>query len=294
MKIADLRLFVKVVELGSFTAAATSLDLPRANVSRRINELEQQIGAPLFHRTTRKISLTNQGDGYYHKVLQVIALFDSANEEISQSSGVMKGRVKLGILPETSEKLQPILFQFLQQYPEVELDVRVIQNGFVDMYQQGLDVAFHGGELVDSSELIARKIIALDRCVVASKSYLQHKGTPTTVLELAQHQALCFRWPTGDLDRKWHLSGESVKVTSRLESNSIAFLKDAAKSGLGVAFLPKLLVSSELNNGSLVAVLQDEKPKVEHGYLLYPQPKTLNQASRKLIQLLLQEVPKLV
>ncbi|CAH0528998.1 LysR family transcriptional regulator [Vibrio hippocampi] len=294
MKIADLRLFVKVVELGSFTAAATSLDLPRANVSRRISELEQQVGTPLFHRTTRKISLTNQGEIYYHKLLQVIELFDSANEEITQSSCAMKGKVKLGILSETNEKLQPILFQFLQQYPDVELDLRVIQNGFTDMYQQGLDIAFHGGELVDSSELVARKILALDRCVVASQSYLQKNGTPFTVDELAQHQALCYRWPSGDLEVKWHFSGQTVKVNSRLESNSIAFLKDAAKSGLGIAFLPKVLVSSELQTGSLVSILEHELPIAEQGYLLYPQPKTLNQASRELIQFLLQEVPKLI
>ncbi|OLQ90814.1 transcriptional regulator [Vibrio ponticus] len=292
MKIEDLKLFVKVVELGSFTAAANALDVPRANVSRRINELEAQLHTSLFHRTTRSLSLTNHGEIYYQEILQALALFDNANQAITQADTLIKGKIKLGILSETHELLQPILFTFLDLHPEVELDVRVIQNGFIDMYQQGLDIAFHGGELIDS-DLIARQILPLDRCLVASPKYLQSKQLPEDVHQLVEHTALCFRWPSGEIDDLWQFVEGEVKVNSPLVSNSIAFLKDATLSGRGIAFLPKILVEKELENGELYQILPEVSAKTEHGYLLYPQPRTLNYASRELIQYLIQEIPKL-
>ncbi|MFM2587410.1 LysR family transcriptional regulator [Vibrio sp. TBV020] len=292
MKIEDLKLFVKVVELGSFTAAANALDLPRANVSRRINELESSLNTSLFHRTTRSLSLTNQGEIYYQELIKALEMFDSAGQAIKHDSGVVKGKVKLGILPETHDLLQPILFEFLDRYPDVELDVRVIQNGFIDMYQQGLDVAFHGGELMDS-DLVARKVLLLDRCLVVSPNYLEKYGAPTCVEQLTQHQALCFRWPTGEVDQFWHFSQQTIKVESKLVANSVAFLKDASIAARGICFLPKILVQSQLASGELIHILPESKTKSEHGYLLYPQPKTLSHVSRLLIDYLLQEIPKI-
>ncbi|GAK88046.1 transcriptional regulator LysR family [Vibrio ponticus] len=292
MKIDDLKLFVKVVELGSFTAAANALDLPRANVSRRINELEARLCTPLFHRTTRSLSLTNHGEVYYQEILKALILFDNANQAITQADTVIKGKIKLGILSETHELLQPILFSFLDLHPEVELDVRVIQNGFIDMHQQGLDIAFHGGDLIDS-DLIARQILPLDRCLVASPSYLHSVSAPNDVQQLVTHNVLCFRWPSGEVDDRWQFSEGEVSVNSSLISNSIAFLKDATLSGRGIAFLPKILVAKELASGELCHILPAVNAKTEHGYLLYPKPRTLNNASRELIQYLIQELPKL-
>ena len=292
MKIDDLKLFVKVVELGSFTAAANALDLPRANVSRRINELEDRLSTLLFHRTTRSLSLTRHGEVYYQEILKALAQFDNAQHVLTQSETGLKGKIKLGILSETHDILQPILFDFQDQYPDVELDIRVIQNGFTDMYQQGLDIAFHGGELIDS-DLIARKILPLDRCLVASPDYLARKGTPADIEAMHAHTALCFRWPNGVIDRHWQFEHGSVTVASTLVSNSIAFLKDATLSGRGIAFLPRILVAKALANHTLVPVLPDVKAVTEHGYLLYPPPRTLNYASRMLIQYFIQELPKL-
>lgn len=293
VKIEDLKLFVRVVELGSFTAAANASDLPRANVSRRINDLENDLSIPLFHRTTRSLSLTNQGEIYYHEILQALALFDKANQSLMQCDHIIQGKIKLGILPETHDIIQPILFEFLDQHPQIELDIRVISNGFIDMYQQGLDIAFHGGNLIDS-DLIARNVLTLDRHLVASPDYLKRCGEPKTLEELRQHRVLCFRWPTGEVDRKWRFIEGEVTTESKLISNSTAFLKDSAIAGRGIASLPKILVTRELQAGTLVPVLARHTSINEHGYLLYPKPRTLNQASRKLIQYLLQEMPKLI
>ena len=292
MKIEDLKLFVKVVELGSFTAAANALDLPRANVSRRINELENGLLVSLFHRTTRSLSLTNQGEIYYHEMVKALTLFDNANHAINQSDSLIKGKVKLGILSETHDILKPILFHFLDQYPDVELDIRVIQNGFIDMYQQGLDIAFHGGELIDS-DLIARKILPLDRCLVAAPQYIARLGKPNHIEDLHEHNALCFRWPNGEVDQHWKFVEGVITINSKLVSSSIAFLKDATLAGRGIAFLPNIIVANEIKNGTLIPILPQVSALAEHGYLLYPQPRSLNHASRQLIEYFIQEIPKL-
>ncbi|MGF1911748.1 LysR family transcriptional regulator [Vibrio kasasachensis] len=292
MKIEDLKLFVKVVELGSFTAAANALDLPRANVSRRINELENRLNTPLLHRTTRSLSLTNHGEVYFKEIVKALALFDNANQAINQSDYNIKGKIKLGILSETHDILQPILFEFLDRHPDVELDIRVIQNGFIDMYQQGLDIAFHGGELIDS-DLIARKILPLDRCLVASPEYIEQFGLPQNIDKLQLHTALCFRWPNGEVDDNWQFIDGGIKVNSKLVSNSAAFLKDSTLSGRGIAFLPKILVAKELRSSTLIHILPHVKATAEHGYLLHPQLRTLNSASRELIDYFIQEMSKL-
>lgn len=292
MKIRDLKLFKKVVELGSFTAAANALDLPRANVSRRISDLESSVGTFLFHRTTRTLSLTNQGEIYYREILKALDILNNVDQTIHQKGDRITGKIKLGILSETDDLLQPILFDFLDQYPDINLEVRIIQNGFIDMYQQGLDIAFHGGELMDS-DLVARKVLQLERCLVASPKYLDRNPAPKSVKELTECDVACFRWPTGEIDNRWHFADEVINVQSKMVSNSLGFLKAASLAGRGIAFLPKMLVMEQLESGELVSLLDDAKPRIEDCYLLYPQPKTLSTASRLLIDYLTETIPKL-
>lgn len=293
MKVDDLKLFLKVVELGSFTAAANALDLPRANVSRRIGELEQSLGTPLFHRTTRSLSLTTSGEGYVENLQKAVDLLDFANEQVSNKNNEVRGKIKIGLLPETNELVQPILFDFQDKYPHVELDIRNINNGFTDMFKQGLDIAFHGGELFDS-DLVARKLLMLDKCIVASPNYLKTFGEPKTVQELKDHHIVCSRWPSGEVDNVWQFQDESVDLYPKLISNNIGFVKNATVLDRGIGFIPKLLIRKELESGALVQILTELTLTQETGWLLYPQPKTLSQASRLLINKLIEETPKLV
>ncbi|KLV03746.1 transcriptional regulator [Photobacterium aquae] len=292
MKVDDLKLFVKIVELGSFTAAANAHDLPRANVSRRINELEHKLNAQLFHRTTRRLSLTNKGESYYRDVLKALAILDTANQQLSGTVHNVRGRIKLGLLAEAHELLQPILFAFQDKYPDVELDLRTINNGFADMFQYGLDIAVHSGRLIDS-DLVARPLIKLDRCLVASPQYLRQHGIPETLDDLAHHQCICFRWPSGGIENIWHFKDGSITMAPKLIANIVGFIKQASVNHRGISFLPTLLVHTEIQRGELVTLLEQYQPQAENSYLLYPQPKTLNHASRLLIEHLLDEVPKL-
>ncbi len=293
MRVEDLKLFTKVVELGSFTAAAHALDLPRANVSRRIGELERYLGTQLFHRTTRSLSLTNKGDAYYLDLQKALTLLDSANAQACAESIEVRGKVKLGLLPETYELIQPILFEFQDQYPQVELDVRNITNGFIDMFQQGLDIAVHGGELF-KSDIVARKVLTLDRCIVASPNYLKKHGTPTVLEDLNLHQSICFRWPSGEVDNVWQFKDQNFTVNPKLISNNIGFIKSSTVLDRGISYIAKVLVKKELDSGALVQVLSHYPGTNETGWLLYPQPKSLNQASRLLIEHLCNKIPVLL
>ena len=283
-------MFIKVVKLGSFTAAATALELPRANVSRRIKELEDSLQTALFHRTTRKLSLTNQGESYYHDLVAAIEALDAANHSLIHYSGEVKGKVKIGVIAETHDVIQPAIFAFLEKYPEVEIDLRIITNGFVELHSQGLDIAFHGGKLINS-DIVARKAFKLDRCLVASPSYINKFEHPKSIDDLSNHHAVCFRWGTGELDQHWNFANASITVNSKLVSSSIDFLKTAVIAGKGIGFCPKVLVNNEIESGKLIQLLPQETPLEEYCYLLYNPIKTLNSTTKILIDFLLNNIP---
>ncbi|MGF1697129.1 LysR family transcriptional regulator [Vibrio kyushuensis] len=291
MKIDDLKLFIKVIELGSFTAAANALDIPRANVSRRIGDLEKQLGTTLFHRTTRSLSLTNQGKAYKDELVKALDMLDAAHHNVATQSDVVRGVIKIGVLPETYDLLQPLLFTFLDKYPEVELDIRNISNAFDDMFPQGLDIAFHGGPLKDS-DIVARKLIKLDRILVASPTYLDRAGEINELSTLHQRSCICFRWPNGDVDNIWHFNGDNITVSPKIISDSVGFIKSAVLRHRGIGFLPKIFIEQDIESGQLVALLPNLTPIEEHGWLLHTQAKTLTQTCRLMINHLVTEIPK--
>lgn len=292
MKIEDLKLFIKVVEMGNFSAAANALDLPRANVSRRINDLEKELNSQLFHRTTRTLSLTNNGASYYQEVTDILERLDAANQNVAIDDGIVKGKIKLGLVAESYEWVQPLIFDFQDKYPEVELDLRTVNNAFVDMFRLGLDISFHGGELINS-DLIARKLISFNRNLVASPEYLAKYPEIKKLEDLHKHQIICYRWPDGRVDNHWQFEQDEVVVESKLISSSLGFLREALMQGRGIAFMPDLLNFNALKEGSLVKILPDLISLGDHSYLVHPKTNTLNLPSRLLIEHLSHEIPKL-
>ncbi|CAM4366123.1 LysR family transcriptional regulator [Vibrio agarivorans] len=282
MKLEDIKIFSKVVELGSFTAAAKAFDIPRGKVSRKVNELEQHLNTKLFHRTTRSLSLTNHGETYYKQIIQAIDIIDSAGAQVSRDNPALTGRVKLGLLPSTYTHVQPTLFKFQDAYPEVQLDIRTITNGLEDLINQGLDIAFHSGSLGDTN-LVAKHLLAIERCLVASPEYLARYGSPQDSSELVEHDAVCFRHPSGHVEEEWPMNGIVVPVSPRLVCDSVGFIMSATMEGRGISYLPRVMILEELANGSLVDFLPSEDVYREDGWLLYPPRQTLNQASRTLI-----------
>ncbi|GEM80293.1 LysR family transcriptional regulator [Vibrio superstes] len=291
MKTEDLKLFLRVVELGSFTAAANALDLPRANVSRRINDLEKEINTQLFHRTTRSLSLTHNGESYFSKVQRIVELLDDANQEVTFSSKEVSGRVKLGLIAETYEFIQSALFEFHEQYPNVEIDLRTVSNGFKEFYQHGLDISFHGGKLEDS-DLIAKPLITLKHSLLASPEYLQSHAKINSLEDLKQHEILCYRWPSGSVDNLWLFDSDQILVSPWLVCNSVGLIRRSLVMGKGISFLPDAMVQEELEQGKIVRILSDLSSVGYQAYLLHPKPQTLNHASRILIDYLAQKIPE--
>ncbi len=292
VKIEDLKLVDMVVRQGGFTKAARALDLPRSNVSRRILKLEERLGFPLFYRTTRRLSLTNYGKAYYEQLLVALDALDKASHLTQSIAEQPKGLVKIGLLSETDELLTPLIFSFIDKYPEVEIDIRTISNGFIDIHQQDLDVAFHIGEVIDSN-LVARKVIDVQRILVASPDYINRHDAPRSLEQLKQHCCIQYRWPNRTLDTNWLISGEEIKVEGSLSSNSLGVLKQAVLHGQGIGFLPQILLSQELREGRLINILPEHHSAVDKGWLLYPQTKTISHTTRLLIEHLTEEIQKL-
>lgn len=292
MKIEDLKLVDMIVKHGGFTKAARALDLPRSNVSRRILKLEEQLGFSLFYRTTRSLSLTNYGKAYYDQILVALNALNKANQLTQSIAEQPKGLVKIGILSETDELLTPLIFSFMDKYPEVEVDIRTISNGFIDIHRQDLDVAFHAGEVIDSN-LVARKVLDAKRIMVASPEYINRNDAPRSIEELKQHRCIHYRWPNGNVDTSWQLSGEEVEVAGVLNTNSLGVLKQAVLHGQGIGFLPQILLSRELQEGQLINLLPEYHSAIDKGWLLYPQTNVISHSTRLLIEHLTEEIQKL-
>lgn len=291
MRIEDLNLFTIVVKLGSFTAAANALDLPRANVSRRIGELEKSLNAQLFFRTTRQLRLTQHGEVYYHELLTVLEGFEQAKNKLLDIDEKPVGKVKVGFLPESDEALQPALAKFQQMYPDIELDLRITNNYATDIYSQALDFVLHAGKVQDSG-FIARRLLSLGRSIYASPDYLNKHGEPKTLQQLAQHEAICYRWPDGTLDDKWDLITDIVKVNCRFSCNHMGFVRRAIVGGQGIGFMPPLFALAAIENHSIVRILSEYESKKEDVWLIYPDRKGISLPTRLLIDFLLQEIPK--
>ena len=291
MRLDDLKLFTTVVELGSFSAAANALDLPRANVSRRIGELEKHLNAQLFFRTTRKLRLTQHGEVLYQELLKVVQGIEKAQEAMYQLDNKPSGKIKIGALPDSDELLQPILTQFQQEFPDVELDVRFSTNGYHDLYEQGLDLSFHVGPLQDSS-LVARHITSIHRFLLASPAYIKQHGEPSSIDELTHHRCICYRWPDGRIEDTWRFTDTTVKVKPVLSSNSTGYIRHSMIAGQGISFLPLLLAIKAMESGELVQILPDCKSQSEDVWLIYPDRMGISQATRALIDHLLKYLPK--
>lgn len=293
MRIEDLKLFTIVVKLGSFTAAATALDLPRANVSRRIGELEKSLNAQLFFRTTRQLRLTQHGEIYYRDLLEVLEGLEQAKNKLHDINEKPIGKVKIGFLPEGDEALQPVLAKFQQLYPDIEIDLRITNNYANDIYSQGLDFVIYAGKLHDSG-FIARRIMSLGRAIYASPEYLNLYGVPKTLADLEDHHAICYRWPDGTLDNSWDLISDTVKMSCRFSCNHMGFVRRAIVGGQGIGFMPPLYAVSAIESGELIRVLPEYESKKEDVWLIYPDRKGISLTTRLLIDFLLQELPELI
>jgi DNA-binding transcriptional LysR family regulator len=274
----SMTVYVKVVETGSMTAAAQRCSMSTTMVGNHLRALEQRLGVSLLKRSTRRQSLTEFGSAYYQRCLEVLGLVADSDRMAEHAHGVPSGLLRITAPPAFGvECLAPAMSGFVQRFPSVKLDVE-LTNQVLDLIDGGFDAAIRLGTL-ESSGLIARPLQDYTLTMCASADYLQRRGIPIKPQDLQQHDCLAFAYPAGDEWRstvkQWSLKGPEgevvVPVSGPMTINSTPGLRQAAIAGMGVVMMPDLLVRQDLQDGKLVAVLQDYQLPRRPMHLVYAQ-----------------------
>ena len=257
IELIDLRVFCCVARLSSFVAAAQELGFSPPFISKRISDLERRFGVTLFHRTTRRVRISNQGEAAYAWARKILEDVEGMNTDMSSSKVAPSGTLRVSTsLRLGRNHVSPVLSLFGKQYPKLAIWLEVV-NSRMDMIQEGIDIDVRVGE-VSEPHLIAHRIVKSERILCAAPAYLERRGTPTTVHELAQHECLLF---TGrdQAFGVWRLDGpsgqESIKVTGRVGSNQGDIVYGWALDGYGIIMLSEWDVANNLKDGTLVRVL---------------------------------------
>ena len=288
----DLRTFVQVVERGSFTSAADGVGLTPSAVSKCITRLEDRFGTRLFHRTTRRLALTTEGEQFYLRAKDIVAAIEEAEADIS-SSGVPKGILRINCVTGFAlHELSRHIPEFLERYPGISLKISATDR-VIDLLEENVDLAIRTGTLENES-LIARKIKTFQRCFYASPDYLKRRGTPTQPSDLEHHRCIVM----GDRPpHHWTFSikGELVKqaVSSRITVNNIEAALRIAIDGGGIVRLAEFAARAAIEKATLVPVLMDFHANAEIPiYAVYPQGRYISSKTRVFIDFLIERITR--
>ncbi|OQR28201.1 LysR family transcriptional regulator [Pseudomonas sp. Bc-h] len=264
-----MSVFVRVVERGSFSAVARELGTTQPTISKQISALEQRLGGRLIARSTRQLSLTDEGQRYYQQCRDILAAIDNAEHSFQTGREAVAGPLRVASSVSFGRlQLAPRLRGFLQVHPQVSVDLQLSDQN-VDLLSEGVDVAIRIGELKDSN-LIARQIGLTRRLTVASPAYLaQHPG-PQTPEELAQHNCLLFtllkQFDTWSFDDGRY----SVQVRGNVHSNNSEAIREMVLSGLGISLSPSWLYREDIDAGQVVQILPNYTPSSLPIYAVFP------------------------
>lgn len=283
----EMQTFNAVVETGSFVGAADALHVSKAAVSRHVVELERRLGIRLLHRTTRRVSLTPEGQVFYARGKDVLAELEEVESEITSRRETVSGLLRInapltfGIL-----HLAPLWGVFREQYPQVTLEV-TLADRVVDLVEEGYDLAIRISAL-ESSSLVSRRLATTHMSLCASPQYLNKNGQPRHPSDLRQHQVIGYSYlATKD---EWHFTGpqgpESVQTTPWMHSNNGETCRAAALAHQGIILQPKFLVCDALVAGDLVELLPEYRASDIGIYAVYPTRKHLSAKVRVLIDFL--------
>jgi len=256
--LSHMQLFVRIVEEGSFSAAARYLGITPSAVSRQVSRLESELGGRLFQRTTRRQNLTEAGETYFQYAYRIVEDLEAARLAVTRLTDTPSGTLHVTVEADFALAfIAPILPKFLNRYPEVHVRLHM-SAGLLDLVHEGIDVAIRVGHLDDSS-LVARKLSMSHSLVCASPAYLAHHGTPTHPSDLSSHSCLSFRTRPGK--NQWTFESPDgvidVPISGRLNVNGLVFLRNAARDGLGIIMIPTWMMNDEHNSGQLISILED-------------------------------------
>lgn len=289
----EMSVFAAVVDAGSFVGASDALEMSKPAVSRHVAELEARLGVRLLHRTTRRLSLTEEGEVFYARCKELLGELEEAEAEITSRTGKAAGQLKVsapvsfGLL-----HLAPLWAGFMARHPDVVLDV-TLSDRMVDLVEEGFDLAVRVARL-PSSSLVGRKLSATRSVLCASPKYLKAHGTPRHPADLASHTVIAYSLlSTGDT---WSFEGPegtvSVKVEPRMRTNSGDTCRAAALGHQGIIIQPTFLIGDDLRSGALVELMPQYRG-IELGiYALYPTRKHVLPKVRLLVDHLVAALKK--
>ena len=289
--LGPMRTFVRVVEAGSFTAVAAEQATTQPTISRQVAALEEHLGARLLTRTTRALTLTDDGRAFYEHALRALEAIGEAENVVGRRQARPTGTLRLSVPVVLGRRhIVPRLIRFLTCYPEVAIDL-AMSDGFADLVEQGIDLAIRVGEITDQS-LVARKIGMVRRLTVASPSYLKARGLPRTPADLQRHDCIVYtRLATGN---RWHFESAqgplAVTVSGRYRVDNSEAVREGVLAGLGIAVIPEFAFSGEVERGEVKVLLKAYEPKLLPLNAVYPSRRYVPLRVRAMIDFLAREL----
>ncbi len=257
--VAGLQLFIRVVETGSFSKASADLGITQPTATKHVAALERRLGARLFHRSTRGVTPTEVGAAYYDKAKAIARELEEADNLAALLQSRVQGSLRISTSVAFGRRVMtPLVLRYMREHPGVQIDLS-FDDRYVDLVEQGVDLAVRMGRLADSS-LGARYLGVNPWVLVGSADYLQRRGTPAAPSDLSAHAALIYSSVQGD--ERWHFGGSDgrtlqVPVKGPLRSNNLSALLAAARAGLGLAALPWYVAYESVREGAVQPLLTD-------------------------------------
>jgi DNA-binding transcriptional LysR family regulator len=284
-----MRLYTRVVETGSFSAVARELGTIQPTVSKQLTALEEHLGVRLLNRTTRQLSPTEAGRKYYERCKRILDDIADAETGLSDLQNRPTGLLRVHAAVAFGQLyMLPIMFRFRRLYPGVAVDL-MLSDRYVDLIQEGVDVAIRFGELRDS-QLVARRVGGARRVCVASPAYLRARGTPRTPGELVAHNCITYNYL---FSNEWDFDGAQgatkVRVGGDFRANSALTIRAAALEGIGIANMPTMFVQEDLDQGRLVQVLGEYGPPAVDVHAIYASARFLSTKVRTFLDFVAEE-----
>lgn len=274
-RIQAIRLFIRVVDLGSFSRAAADMGIGQPSATKLVAQLEKKLGSRLLHRSTHGVTPTEIGALYYEKCRLIAHHVDEAETVAALMQSQVQGALRISTSVAFGRRvLVPLVMRFMQAHPRLQVELS-FEDRYVNLVEQGIDVAIRMGPLADST-LGVRYLGTNPWLVVASAGYLNLRGTPVKPTDLATHDALIYSSVQGDA--RWHFSGADgqvlpVLVKGPLRSNNLSALLAAARAGMGVAALPWYVASESVRSGAVQPVLTQWTLPSQEIHAVFPSPR---------------------
>lgn len=273
-RIQGIRLFIRVVDLGSFSKAAANMGVGQPAATKLVSQLEASMGARLLHRSTHGVTPTEVGLLYYEKCKLIVHYVDEADSVAALMRSQIQGALRVNTSVAFGRQvLAPMVMKFMRLNPALEIDLS-FDDPYLNLVEQGIDIAVRMGRLADST-LGARYLGTNPWVTVASPDYLQTRGTPGRPTELAGHDALVYSSVQGDA--RWHFSGQggvsTIPVKGRFRSNNLSTLLAATREGMGVAILPRYVADEALRSGELICLLEQWTLPAQEIHAVFPSPR---------------------